>query len=138
MKMVKNEHVKKSNMDDNRKRIMIVDDEPDFREMLTLLLRKEGFEIETAEDGLDFLEKVDSFSPALVILDVMMPGLKTEEILKKLKEKKSNPKIILLTVVRFSEKEQKKLFKMPNIAAYIKKPYDLDVFLNSVKKHVCN
>ena len=121
-------------MSDNR--ILIVDDEKDFREMLTLLLWKEGFETETAEDGSDFLEKVDSFSPALVILDVMMPGLKTEEILKKLKEKKSNPKIILLTVVRFSEKKQKKLFKMSNIVDYIKKPHDLDVFLNSVKKHV--
>jgi len=123
-------------MSNNRKRIIIVDDEPDFRDMLTILLSNEGFEIETAEDGSDFLEKVDSFNPVLVILDVMMPGLTTKEILKKLKEKRSNPKIILLTVVRYSKKEQKKLFKMPNIIAYIKKPYDINDFLESVKKHV--
>ena len=115
---------------------MIVDDECDFRGMLTILLSNEGFETETAENGYDFLEKVDSFNPVLVILDVMMPGLTTEEILKKLKEKRSNPKIILLTVVRFSVKKQKKLFKMPNIVDYIMKPYDFDAFLDSVKKHV--
>lgn len=36
-------------------RIMVVDDEPDLRKMLNIMLHKEGFEIETAEDGLDFL-----------------------------------------------------------------------------------
>ena len=67
---------------------MIVDDEHDFREMLDLMMKKEGFETETAEDGFDFLYKVDSFKPDLVTLDVNMPGLTTNEILEKLKQKK--------------------------------------------------
>jgi len=114
--------------------VMVVDDEPDMREMLNLMMQKEGFETEMAEDGADFLKKIDSFQPDIVILDVMMPGLTTLEILEKLKEKQSKPKIILLTVVRFSEEEKEKIFKMGNIVDYIKKPFDMDNLMDSVKK----
>jgi len=92
--------------------IMVVDDEPDLREMIELMMKKEGFETELAEDGADFLEKIDVYKPDLVTLDVMMPGLTTKEILEKLKEKNCKPKIILLTVVRFSDEEKKKLIEM--------------------------
>ena len=117
-------------------KIMIVDDKLDFREMLDLMMKKEGFETETAEDGSDFLSKLDSFQPDLVTLDVMMSGLTTSEILKKLKEKKINPKIILLTVVRYSDEERETLFKMGNVVDYIAKPFEIDDLMDSIKKHV--
>lgn len=115
-------------------RIMVVDDEPDLRKMLNTMFIKEGFEIETAEDGSDFLNKIDSFKPDIVTLDVMMPGLTTNEILKKLKRKKSKPKIILLTVVRFSNEEIKKLMDIGNVVDYIKKPFDIDELTEKIKK----
>lgn len=117
-------------------KVMVVDDEPDMREMLDLMMQKEGFETEMAEDGADFLEKVDRFQPDLVTLDVMMPGLRTEEILEKLKEKKSKPKIILLTVVRYSGEEREKMLKTNSIVGYIKKPFDLDHLIDIVKRQV--
>ena len=117
-------------------KIMIVDDELDFREMLDLMMKKEGYETEMTVNGSEFLEKVEAFQPDLVTLDVMMPGLTTSEILKKLKEKKSNPKIILLTVVRYSEEEKKKIFEMGNIVDYVTKPFEIDDLMDSIKKHV--
>ncbi|MBE3122442.1 MAG: response regulator [Thermoplasmata archaeon] len=113
-------------------RILIVDDEPDFREMLDLMLRKEGFETAIAENGEDFLNKIDDFQPDLVTLDVMMPGLTTEEILEKIIKKKCKPKIILLTVVRYSEEALEEILKKSNIVAYIDKPFDLDDFIDTV------
>ena len=115
------------------KKIMIVDDEPDIRQMLTILLQNERYETEVADRGSVFLDKVDVFQPDLTILDVMMPGLKTEEILTQMKNKKCKPKIILLTVVRLTKERLDKLKKMNNIVGYIKKPYDLEEFLNSLK-----
>ena len=115
-------------------KVMVVDDEPDMREMLDLMMQKKGFETEMAVDGSDFLGKVDSFNPDIVTLDVMMPGLRTEEILEKLKKKKSKPKVILLTVVRF-DREEKRLFERGNVVDYIKKPFDFDVLMDAVKKH---
>jgi DNA-binding response OmpR family regulator len=99
------------------------------------MLDKEGFETETAEDGSDFLDKLDDFNPDIVTLDIMMPGLTTSEILQKLKEKKSNPKIILLTVVRYSEDEKKKIMTMGNIVDYIAKPFDIDELMTRIHKY---
>jgi len=115
-------------------KIMVVDDELDLRKMLGIMMKNEGYDTERAVDGSDFLEKVDSFNPDIVTLDVMMPGLETEEILEKLKKKKSKPKVILLTVVRF-DGDEKKVFEQGNVVDYIKKPFDIDELIDAVKKH---
>ena len=115
-------------------KIMVVDDEPDLRKMLDTMMKNEGYDTEMAVDGSDFLKKVDSYNPDIVTLDVMMPGLETEEILEKLKKKKSKPKVILLTVVRF-DRDEKRLFEQGNVVDYIKKPFDIDVLMDAVKKH---
>ena len=117
-------------------KIMVVDDEPDLREMLKIMLYKEGFETETAEDGAEFLNKLETFNPDIVTLDIMMPGLTTSEILQKIKEKKSKPKIILLTVVRYSEEEKKKIRTMRNIVDYVTKPFDIDELLVRIRKYI--
>jgi DNA-binding response OmpR family regulator len=114
---------------------MVVDDEQDLREMIVLMLQKEGFETNTAENGSDLLKKIDAFQPDLVTLDVMMPGLTTREILDKLKEKKTKPKIILLTVIRYSDEEKQKLVQM-GIVDYVTKPFELDNLINTIHNHV--
>ena len=116
-------------------KIMIVDDEPDLRDMLDILMKNEGYDTEMAVDGSDFLKKIDRFDPDIVTLDVMMPGPTTMEILEKLKKKKSKPKVILLTVVRF-DRDEKKIFEQRNVVDYIKKPFDMDEFLQRVKKQL--
>jgi len=120
--------------DEKPGRILIVDDDPDFRELLDLMLRKEGIQTTIAENGEDFLNKIDDFQPDLVTLDVMMPGLTTEEILEKLTKKKCKPKIILLTVVRYSKETLEKILNKGNIVAYIDKPFDLDDFIDTINK----
>jgi DNA-binding response OmpR family regulator len=116
-------------------RVMVVDDERDLREMIELLLKKEGYETQTAEDGEDFLNKVDKFQPELVTLDVMMPGLTTQEIISNLKHKDAKPKIILLTVIRYSEQEKEKLKDM-GIIDYVTKPFELDDLINRIQEHI--
>ena len=117
-------------------KIMVVDDEQDLREMIDLMMKKEGYETEMAVDGADFLNKIDACIPDLVTLDVMMPGLTTKEILEKLKEKICKPKIILLTVVRFSDDEKKKIMDMGNVVDYVTKPFEFDDLINAVKEYV--
>ena len=104
--------------------------------MLSLMLHKEGFDTEIAGGGSEFLNKIDTFDPDLVTLDVMMPGLTTSEILKKLKEKKSKPKIILLTVVRYSDEEKEKVYQMGNVVDYLTKPFDIDELTERIYKHI--
>jgi len=114
---------------------MIVDDEKDLREMIELVIHKEGFITATAEDGDDFLNKIDEFQPDLVTLDVMMPGLTTKEIIAKLQSKRANPKIILLTVIRYSDTEKQKLEEM-GIVDYITKPFELKDLMNIIHSQI--
>jgi two-component system alkaline phosphatase synthesis response regulator PhoP len=117
-----------------KKIVFVVDDEPDIRESVKTLLEQEGYEVETAENGQEFLNKTKRSSPDLVLLDIMMPGLSTNDILSRLRLGSKQVKIIFMTVVRLSEEERNRLLKKGNIVDYITKPFDLNDLLERVKK----
>jgi DNA-binding response OmpR family regulator len=118
-------------------KIMIVDDNRDIADTLKIIMEKEGNDTLLACNGEDFLKKVDDFKPDLVLLDVMMPGLTTEQIMERLKDKGwVNLKVILVTVVRFSDEEKKLLYTVLNITDYITKPFDVFELVGKVNKHL--
>ena len=84
-----------------KKRILIVDDEPDFSMILKKYLEKEGFEVELAYDGAEGLAKVRSNPPDAIVLDVMMPEIDGYKVCSTLKsdDKYSDIPIVLLTAV---------------------------------------
>jgi two-component system alkaline phosphatase synthesis response regulator PhoP len=59
----------------NSKKILIVDDEPDILEFLQYNLKKEGYRVATAPDGLQALQVAEREKPDLIILDIMMPEM---------------------------------------------------------------
>ena len=84
-----------------KKRILLVDDEPDFCAIVQGQLEKEGFDVEIAYDGVEGLEKVKANPPDAIILDVMMPEKDGYEVCKELKgdEKLADIPVVLLTAV---------------------------------------
>ena len=56
-------------------KILLVDDEPDILEFVSYNLEKEGFEVETASNGLEGIKKAKIFKPNLILMDVMMPQM---------------------------------------------------------------
>jgi two-component system alkaline phosphatase synthesis response regulator PhoP len=70
-----------------KEKILIVDDEQDILEFISYNLRKEGFQIETALDGISALKIAPEFRPDLIILDIMMPEMDGVEVCKKLRER---------------------------------------------------
>ena len=84
-----------------QKRILVVDDEPDFASIVQGNLEKEGFEVEVAYNGVEGLEKVQANPPDAIVLDVMMPEKDGYVVCKELKddEQYCNIPIILLTAV---------------------------------------
>ncbi|OWA37718.1 DNA-binding response regulator [Saccharibacillus sp. O16] len=79
------------------KKVLVVDDEPGIRSAIAYALKREDYEIETAADGEEALEKVESFGPSVLVLDVMMPKMDGYEVCRRL-ENRSGIGIILLTV----------------------------------------
>jgi len=85
----------------DKKRILVVDDEPDFASIVQGNLEKEGFEVEIAYNGVEGLEKVHANPPDAIVLDVMMPEKDGYEMCADLKgdEKYRDIPIVLLTAV---------------------------------------
>jgi class 3 adenylate cyclase len=79
-------------------RILIVDDAPDNVDILQMRLESQGYEVATAEDGIEALEKVRELLPDLVLLDVMMPKMDGIEVVKRLKSDPSLPFIPVILV----------------------------------------
>jgi len=84
-----------------KKRILVVDDEPDFAGIVQQNLEKEGFEVEVAYDGDEGLEKIKANPPDAIVLDVMMPGKDGYQVCSELKadEQYADIPVILLTAV---------------------------------------
>jgi len=66
-------------------RVLVVDDEPNLADLLTMALRYEGWEIRTAHDGLSAVRLAREFRPDAVVLDVMLPDLNGLDVLRRLR-----------------------------------------------------
>ncbi|ATQ30817.1 alkaline phosphatase [Rhodococcus ruber Chol-4] len=78
-------------------RILIVDDEPNIAELLSVSLKFQGFEVETASNGAEGLDRARAFRPDAVILDVMMPGMDGFGMLRRLRADGSDAPVLFLT-----------------------------------------
>jgi two-component system, OmpR family, alkaline phosphatase synthesis response regulator PhoP len=86
-------------MTDAKKKILLVDDDPDFVGAIRVMLEVNGFEVAVAHDGREGLEKAGEFHPDLIVLDMMMPVMNGREACRRLKSDPATKKIpvILLT-----------------------------------------
>ncbi|MCC9600346.1 response regulator [Stieleria sp. JC731] len=84
-------------------RILIADDNLANRELLEAYLAGIDCEIETSVDGQDTLDKVESFNPDLVLLDVMMPKLSGFEVCKQIKDNPDTSRVMILMVTALNE-----------------------------------
>lgn len=84
-----------------KKRILVVDDEPDFASIVQGNLEKEGFEVEVAYNGVEGLERVQANPPDAIVLDVMMPEKDGYEMCRELKDdtRFCEIPVVLLTAV---------------------------------------
>lgn len=114
------------------RKILIADDEPDILEILQFNLENEGYEVVTAKDGEDAIQKAKAFLPDLIVLDIMMPkknGLEVCGILRKLPGFKET--FILFLSALGDDSTQVKGFET-GADDYINKPISPKVFLSKV------
>lgn len=126
------------------KKVLIIDDEPDMVTFLSTLLEDNGYDIVTAVDGEEGLEKVKSEKPDLISLDLLMPnktGIKMYRELRKDPEVAGIPVVMVtgfgkddVPSMDFKKWIQERAIKPPE--AYIEKPVDKDVLLDAVRKAI--
>ncbi len=81
--------------DQNRKKLLVVDDEPDTVILLKHILRHEGYDVAGAYNGIEAIAKIKEIQPSLVLLDMMMPQMDGWEAINKIREIADTPIIIL-------------------------------------------
>ena len=81
--------------------ILVVDDEPSYRSALSIALVRDGFRVETAADGHDAIQKFNAASPALVLLDVMLPKMSGLDVCREIRSRSRVP--IIMVSARSSE-----------------------------------
>ena len=123
------------NMKTNQKpvaNILLVDDEPNILIALEFLMKQEGYTVEKAKDGQAALDLMETFTPDVVILDVMMPGMDGFEVAKKIREDAAlfNTQIIFLTA-KGTKEDRRKGYKSGG-EIYLTKPFDNAELIESV------
>lgn len=112
-------------------RLLVVDDEPNIRELLSASLRYAGFEVATAADGQQALAMAASFRPDLLVLDVMMPGLDGFGVVRRLRESGRHTPVLFLTARDGAEDKVSGLTLGGD--DYVTKPFSLDEVLARIR-----
>jgi PleD family two-component response regulator len=105
-------------------RILVADDDPDIARLVALDLEVEGYEIEVVHDGLSALRRAFEWSPDLVVLDVMMPGLDGVEVLRRLRASASTAALPVLLLTAMAESSDKVAGLGAGADDYVVKPFD--------------
>lgn len=106
-----------------KRKILLVDDEIDFLDMMKLRLEANNYSVVTASDGNDALEKFKKDKPSAVLLDILMPGMDGIDVLKKMR--REDPKIPIFMITAFSNEERFRLANTFNASGFIVKTNDL-------------
>lgn len=122
-------------MSANKFKILVVDDDPSIRQMLSLGLKQEDYEVKTAENGEVALEMIPSFEPHVIILDLMMPVMNGYELCEAIPEISAAP-MIMLTAKDTSQDIVKGLRLGAN--DYLVKPFHFDELLARIEVQLRN
>jgi two-component system OmpR family response regulator len=114
-----------------RTRILVVDDEPNIRDVITMALRYQGFEVATAESGRGALAAVTSFRPHLIVLDIMLPDMEGFEVAERLGAQRSSIPIVFLTARDTTEDKVRGLTSGGD--DYVTKPFSLEELVARIR-----
>ena len=122
-------------------KILVVDDDPDILDAITMILESRGYEVVTARDGIEALANLKAEKPDLMILDLLMPKMDGFAVCKELQDprwsKYRDIPILILTSVR--EEASRRRYELEtglerDVDDYVEKPMAPDILLGRVEK----
>lgn len=110
-------------------RVLLVEDEPDIREMMSVFLESCGYEVSTAKNGLDALNALTLNRPDVILLDLMMPVMSGWEFLARLKRTSKTPPVIITTAAPPETTPA-------GAVAVVSKPVSFDLLIKTIERAV--
>jgi CheY-like chemotaxis protein len=115
-------------------RVLVVDDDEVIRRLIAVNLQLEGFDVETAVDGQDCLDKVTEIGPDVITLDVMMPRLDGWETAVQLRESPETAHIKVVLITARAQEDDKTRGSSVGADAYLTKPFDPNEMIRIVRE----
>ena len=120
-------------MSEDKKRILILDDEEMIRDLLCETLRKKGYDVETCATGKEALKMIGEYGYDLLVTDLRLPDISGMEVMTRLKKKQSDIGIIMITAYGSIKNAVKAMQK--GAFDYVTKPFDLDDIEGRIEKY---
>ena len=121
-------------MDKHTKKILVADDDENIRSSLASILSIEGYNVITAENGEETMDKIKEESPDLLILDLMMPEMDGASVAFDLNSKTTGKKIPIIIVSGLVLEDTGKKFDANSGALFLKKPFEIQELIDLVAK----
>ena len=116
-------------MDNYKNTVLIIEDEPDIRDLLEFHLKKEGYNVLTSSDGEDGLKVARNQSPNLILLDLLLPGIKGLDVCRVLKSDVNTSKINIIMVTALGQEENIVKGLETGADDYVSKPFNMSILL---------
>lgn len=122
--------------DSSKKKILVVDDEALILDALKVRLEASGYEVLTALNGQEALDKARTLNPDLIILDVLLPKVDGYEVARLLKFDTKYKHIPIIMLTAKTQDSDKKIGRDVRADEYITKPFDAKELVELIKKHI--
>lgn len=115
------------------KRVLLIEDELNIVEAMRFLLMREGWEVETHDDGATAVEKIKTTGPDLVVLDYMLPGQSGLEILTELRAEEEFARLPVLMLTAKGQARDREQAEQAGVSRFMTKPFSNGEVLKAVR-----
>ncbi len=123
-------------MKKSKKQILIVDDEPAWVKVLSMFLRKQGYNVTETTNARDALHALSGFTPDLILSDVRMPDMNGFDFLDQVRRTGKNAKTPVVFLSAVDDYDARKVAKDLGAADYLVKPFDESDVLSVLSRHL--
>ena len=120
-------------MGNERRRVLIVDDDTELINVMRIYFQRSGFEAEIADSGRKALKLFDSFDPDAVILDILMPRMDGVKVCKAIRVDKGNLTTPIVALTGFHKQKTKEELLEAGANLYLTKPIDISKLIKHIK-----
>jgi len=121
-----------------KKRIMIVDDDPDILISIRKIFEKEGYEVFTVDSGKDCIHEVENGFKGPILMDIMMPFMDGWDTIEELSKRGLSKNVVISILTAKGTRDHDKIGGLQNqIFDYITKPFSIPDLIKNVRKMIC-
>ena len=116
--------------------VLVVDDNPTNLKLIAYLLQAKGYQVRTAVDAESALQEVETCRPALILMDLQLPGMDGLELTRRLKASADTRAIVIIAVTAYAMKGDEERARAAGCDGYIPKPVDTRALPRIVAGHI--